>query len=71
MIILIPIGGVGKRFKEKGYELPKSLINVCGKSIIFHLLDNLNIKSEKVSKNLSIVRRFCYALNKRTLGSYC
>ena len=26
MIIIIPIGGIGQRFKEKGYRKPKALI---------------------------------------------
>lgn len=42
MIIIIPIGGIGQRFKENGYKTPKALINVYGKSIISYLLDNLN-----------------------------
>ena len=46
MIILIPIGGLGTRFKKLGYENPKALIKVCDKEIIFHLIDNL-IESQK------------------------
>ena len=42
MIIIIPIGGTGERFKEKGYDQPKALINVLGKPVISYLLDNLN-----------------------------
>ena len=42
MIVIIPIGGIGQRFKEKGYKKPKALIDVCGKPIISYLLDNLN-----------------------------
>ena len=42
MIVIIPIGGIGKRFKDSGYKEPKALINVCGKQIISFLLDNLN-----------------------------
>ena len=42
MIIIIPIGGIGQRFKENGYEKPKALINIYGKPIISYLLDNLN-----------------------------
>lgn len=42
MIIIIPIGGTGERFKENGYKKPKALINVYGKPIISYLLDNLN-----------------------------
>tara|TARA_B110001450_G_scaffold50029_1_gene46649 strand:+ start:15935 stop:17839 length:1905 start_codon:yes stop_codon:yes gene_type:complete len=42
MIVIIPIGGVGQRFKENGYKKPKALINIYGKPIISYLLDNLN-----------------------------
>lgn len=45
MIVLIPLGGIGKRFKDLGYKLPKPLINVMGKPIIFWLLDNINLNS--------------------------
>ena len=44
MIIIIPIGGIGQRFKKKGYKLPKALIKVNNKEIIFHLIDNLKIE---------------------------
>ena len=45
MIILIPLGGIGERFKKNYYTLPKSLINVFGKPIIFYLLDALNLSN--------------------------
>ena len=45
MIILIPLGGVGERFKKAGYANPKALIKVNDKEIIFHLLDNRTHKS--------------------------
>ena len=43
MILLIPLGGTGERFKKNGYKNPKALINVFGKPIIYYLLDNLNL----------------------------
>ncbi|XWV26180.1 hypothetical protein QJ857_gp0898 [Tupanvirus soda lake] len=43
MIILIPLGGIGERFKKIGYRKPKPLINVMGKPIIYWLLDNLKM----------------------------
>lgn len=46
MIILIPLGGTGERFKINGYDKPKSLIKVNNKQIIFHLIDNLNISKD-------------------------
>lgn len=39
MIILIPLGGTGDRFKKNGYTLPKALINVLGKPILYYLID--------------------------------
>lgn len=42
MIIIIPLGGKGERFKNLGYRKPKPLISVLGKEIICWLLDNLN-----------------------------
>ena len=41
-IILIPIGGLGTRFKDNDYYSPKTLINIFGEPIIFHLINNLN-----------------------------
>ena len=45
MIILIPIGGIGQRFKDNGYTLPKALIKVFGKPILYYLIENLNLNS--------------------------
>lgn len=42
MIILIPLGGTGERFKENNYKSPKALINIFGKHIIYYLLDCLD-----------------------------
>lgn len=45
MIVLIPLVGLGTRFKKLGYKLPKPLINVMGKPILFWLIDNLELSS--------------------------
>lgn len=45
MFIVIPLGGVGKRFKLNGYREPKALIKVLGKPILYYLLENLNLDS--------------------------
>ena len=42
MNIIIPLGGIGDRFKKLGYILPKPLINVMGKPILHWLIDNLD-----------------------------
>ena len=43
MIICIPLGGIGQRYKNNNYSKPKAIINVFGKTIISYLLDNLNL----------------------------
>jgi len=43
MFILIPLGGIGDRFKKNGYNKPKALIKIFGKPILNYLLDNLNL----------------------------
>lgn len=48
MNIIIPIGGIGKRFNEEGYSLPKPLIKSLGKPIIFWNIESLNLKKDDV-----------------------
>lgn len=49
MNIIIPLGGLGERFKQDGYLRPKPLIKILGKEMIFYLIDNLNIcKDDKL-----------------------
>jgi len=46
MNIIIPIGGVGQRFKDEGYLTPKPLINVLGEPMICKVISGLNIKDD-------------------------
>ncbi len=46
MIVVIPLGGIGKRFSDMGYTDPKPLIKVLGKEIIFYLIENLKTRRE-------------------------
>ena len=46
MNIFIPIGGIGKRFKDNGYHYPKPLINALGKPILFWLLECLKTQPD-------------------------
>jgi len=48
MNIIIPIGGVGQRFKDEGYDMPKPLINVLGKPMIYRVIDNLKIENTDI-----------------------
>jgi beta-phosphoglucomutase-like phosphatase (HAD superfamily) len=45
MNIIIPLGGKGERFKNNGYLMPKPLIKIFDKEMIFYVLDNLDIKN--------------------------
>ena len=46
MNIIIPIGGVGQRFKDDNYITPKPLINVLGDPMICRLISGLNTTGE-------------------------
>ena len=39
MNILIPMSGTGERFRKAGYDLPKPMIEVEGRTIISHVVD--------------------------------
>jgi HAD superfamily hydrolase (TIGR01509 family) len=41
MNVIIPLGGKGERFKNEGYALPKPIIQILNKEMIFYVLDNL------------------------------
>ena len=41
--ILIPMAGLGSRFAEKGYSLPKPLIKIFGKPMIQQVVDSIDI----------------------------
>lgn len=48
MNIVIPIGGMGQRFREDGYVTPKPLINVLGEPMICRLIEGLNMELNDV-----------------------
>ena len=49
MNVIIPIGGIGKRFTDEGYNLPKPLIKIFDKTMIEYVLDNLELeKNDKI-----------------------
>lgn len=55
MNIIIPLGGKGERFYKDGYIVPKPLIKVFNKEIIFHLLDNLQLHNNANSYKIFII----------------
>lgn len=50
MNILIPMAGLGSRFKDAGYDKPKPLIDVNGKTMIERVLENFNNHPTKKNK---------------------
>lgn len=48
MIIIIPLGGIGTRFKKYNYNRPKGLIKIFGKPILFWLIDSLQISDDNL-----------------------
>lgn len=46
--VLIPMAGLGSRFVKEGYELPKPLIDVCGKPMIQRVIESLRIDANYI-----------------------
>ncbi len=44
--IVLPMSGRGSRFAEKGYKLPKPLVNVNGKPMVQVVVENINVQAE-------------------------
>jgi dTDP-glucose pyrophosphorylase len=57
--IVIPMGGAGRRFAEKGYTFPKPLIEVEGRPMI-----------QLVIENLQLAGRFIFIVDEQTLTQY-
>src|SRR5437764_10919451 len=45
--IVIPMAGMGKRFADAGYKHPKPFIDVLGKPMIQHVIENLDMKDAR------------------------
>lgn len=46
MNIIIPIGGIGKRFMDAGYKVPKPLIPIHNKEMIIHVIEHIKLSSD-------------------------
>jgi NDP-sugar pyrophosphorylase family protein len=71
MQIVIPMSGLGERFRRAGYEVPKPLIEVDGKPVIAHVIDmfpgerefificNQDHLSQSAYRMEAILREYC------------
>lgn len=64
--IVIPMAGAGSRFKEAGYIKPKPFIDVAGKPMIIHVLENLNLPNA----NFILVAQREHAIAESVLFDY-
>jgi len=85
MNIILPLGGLGSRFKKEGYTLPKPLIKILGKEMILYVIDNLKLAENDIIHiiynpeldkygfneliNMSKQKINCIKLNKQTEGA--
>jgi capsule biosynthesis phosphatase len=65
MNIIIPIGGLGIRFKKNGYTKPKPLININGEPMIKYIVNSL-----KLTLNDKLIIIFNKELNNFNFKSY-
>lgn len=42
MIIIFPMAGLSSRFTKAGYELPKYMLDINGKSVFYHAVNSFN-----------------------------
>ncbi len=47
--VLIPAAGAGSRFVEAGYDVPKPFIDVAGRAMIDHVIDNIDVENRMLS----------------------
>jgi dTDP-glucose pyrophosphorylase len=67
--IVIPMSGLGSRFKDAGYIMPKPLIDINGKTMIQRVVDNLNFNGRYIFLAL---KDHCDQFNlKELLNGYC
>lgn len=63
--IVIPAAGEGSRFAEAGYTTPKPFIDVLGKPMLQHVIENVTVRNSRVSV---LLRADHLAQNDETVG---
>lgn len=51
--ILMPIAGIGQRFKDQGYDIPKPLIKVANKTLLEHSISTLKLDGNYIFVTLN------------------
>lgn len=46
MLLVFPLCGIDETFLEQGYHVPKPLISIHGKYMIYHMVDSLHLSEE-------------------------
>lgn len=46
MLYVFPLCGFGVRFQQEGYQVPKPLIPLHGKPMLYHILDSLDVSDD-------------------------
>jgi glucose-1-phosphate thymidylyltransferase len=54
MKALIPVAGIGTRLRPLTNKIPKVLVNVAGKPMLFHLIDEL-VKNDKIDTVILVI----------------
>jgi NDP-sugar pyrophosphorylase family protein len=64
MNIVIPMAGLGSRFKTEGFKLPKPIIEVNGKTLIEHSVSTLGVEGNYIllRENLKKINTITYSV---------
>ena len=74
MKVIIPMSGIGKRFVDAGFKVPKPLIEVEGQPIIYHIIDLFPGETEfyficnDSAFNIGFLNIFYFSVNNRQVG---
>ena len=56
MQLIIPMSGIGQRFMEKGYKVPKPLIPISGKPMVQHVIEMFpDVEEESMSGKMLLL----------------
>lgn len=68
MRAIIPVAGIGTRLRPHTYAIPKVLLNVAGKPILYHILDK--IRHEGINEATIVIGHMGEMIREHLLRSY-